>query len=70
MIPKDWIKKTILSILKKENGNIHITKLTNILKRKDPSVSKPTVSKYCYILQAEGKIKIVPVGNIKMVRLT
>ena len=55
------VKERILDVLKRQN-NVPIHKIA-----KDADISVATASKYCYVLEAENKIKIVSFGNMKLV---
>jgi predicted transcriptional regulator len=54
-------KQRILDVLKR-NQNIPIYKIA-----KESQISIATASKYCYVLEAENKIKITSFGNMKLV---
>ena len=57
----EGIKERVLDAIRR-NGNVPIYKIA-----KEANVSVATASKYCYVLQAENKIRISSFGNMKLV---
>ncbi len=55
------VKQRILDVLKRSE-NVPIYKIA-----KESGISIATASKYCYVLEAEHKIKITRFGNMKLV---
>ncbi len=58
---KKGVKEQILEVVKKGDG----TPIHKIAQ--GCGISIATASKYCYVLEAENKIKIVSFGNMKLV---
>jgi hypothetical protein len=55
------ISERILTVLKKTD------KLPIYVVAKEAEISVATASKYCYVLEAQGKIKMECFGNMKLV---
>ena len=60
-----YLKEQILKLL--EQRPDELLNATDIAK--ELKSSTPTVSKYAMILEAEGRLEIVPVGNNNVIRL-
>ena len=55
------IKQRILDVLKRSE-NVPIYKIAS-----QAGISVATASKYCYVLEAENRIKMTSFGNMKLV---
>lgn len=55
------VKQRILDVLKR-NESIPIYRIA-----KEANISVATASKYCYVLEAENRIKMTSFGNMKLV---
>jgi predicted transcriptional regulator len=58
------IKKRIISVLKSSSEDLWIAKIA-----KKANINPMTASKFIHILEAEGKLTIKRLGDMKIVRL-
>jgi len=60
-MPNYNVKESIFSVITKDPVPIYVI-------AKNAKVSVQTASKYCYILQAEGRIEMRKFGNMSLVK--
>ncbi|MEM5790683.1 MAG: MarR family transcriptional regulator [Candidatus Aenigmatarchaeota archaeon] len=64
MYKKEEIEGKILEIIKNSDNGLYISKIARKI-----GVSHQTASKFIHILEAEKKIRVEKVGDMKMVRM-